>query len=69
MRKPDDFKLGISIGEMQNHEMFSTGTKHPELAVAQANRYIEKKFGSGIAIFFTDDSNPRRGRKRRRGGD
>jgi len=65
MKKNDIFKLGISIGEMQNQESFSTGTKHPEISIAQANRFIESKYGPGFNIYFTDDANPRRKRRRR----
>lgn len=65
MKKQDIFKLGISIGEMQNHEQFRTGTKHPEIAIAQANSFIESKFGPGFAVHFVDDANPRRKRRRR----
>jgi hypothetical protein len=65
MKKPDIFKLGITLGELQNQESFSTGTKHPEIAVAQANRFIESKYGPGFNIYFTDDQNPRRKRRRR----
>ena len=65
MKKPDCFKLGICIGEMQNQEAFRTGTKHPEIAVAQANWYINSKYGPGFSIYFTDDANPRRKRRRR----
>lgn len=65
MKKNDVFKIGISIGEMQNQEMFKTGTKHPELAVAQANSFIESKYGPGFGIYFVDDENPRRKRRRR----
>jgi len=65
MKKPDTFKLGISIGEMANQEQFKTGTKHPDIAVAQANGFIESKFGPGFAIYFTDGANPRRKRRRR----
>jgi hypothetical protein len=65
MKKPDIFKLGISIGELANQEAFSTGTKHPEIATAQANRFIESKYGPGFNIYFVDDANPRRKRRRR----
>lgn len=65
MKKPDPFKLGISLGDVANQETFKTGTKHPDIAVAQANSFIEKKFGPGFAIYFTDDANPRRKRRRR----
>ena len=65
MKKPDIFKLGISLGEMANQEQFSTGTKHPEIAVAQANRFIESKYGPGFNLYFVDDANPRRKRRRR----
>jgi hypothetical protein len=65
MKKNDIFKLGISIGEMQNHESFSTGTKHPEIAIAQANGFINSKYGPGFNIYFVDDANPRRKRRRR----
>ena len=65
MKKPDTFKIGISIGEMANQEQFRTGTKHPEISIAQANRFIESKYGPGFALHFTDDANPRRKRRRR----
>jgi len=65
MKKQDVFKIGISIGEMKNQEMFATGTKHPDIATAQANSFIESKYGPGFAIYFTDDANPRRRRRRR----
>jgi hypothetical protein len=65
MKKNDIFKLGISIGEMANQEQFCTGTKHPEIAVAQANRFIDSKYGPGFNIYFVDDANPRRKRRRR----
>lgn len=68
MKKQDVFKLGISIGEMQNQEQFKTGTKHPEIAVAQANSFIESKFGPGFSLHFVDDTgmNGRRRSRRRR---
>ncbi len=62
----DPFKIGISIGELQNQEQFSTGTKHPELAIAQANSFIEAKYGPGFVLSFIDDANPRRRCRRRR---
>lgn len=65
MKKPDVFKLGISVGEMANQRTFETGTKHPDIAVAQANSFIESKFGPGFSIYFTDEANPRRKRRRR----
>jgi hypothetical protein len=65
MKKQDMFKLGISIGEMANQEQFKTGTKHPDIAIAQANSFIESKFGPGFNVYFTDDANPRRKRRRR----
>jgi hypothetical protein len=65
MKKPDIFKLGISLGEMANQKQFSTGTKHPEIAVAQANRFIESKYGPGFNLYFVNDANPRRKRRRR----
>lgn len=65
MKKEDVFKLGISIGEMQNMESFKTGTKNPKMAIAQANSFIESKFGSGFSLYFVDDENPRRKRRRR----
>jgi hypothetical protein len=65
MKKPDVFKLGISIGEIANQEAFSTGTKHPEISVAQANKFIESKYGPGFNIYFVDDANPRRKRRSR----
>lgn len=66
MEKKDVFKLGISIGEMQNQRTFNTGTKHPELAIAQANSYIESKYGPGFSLNFIDDSRPRRRGRRQR---
>lgn len=65
MKKPDTFKLGISIGEMQNQETFKTGTKHPEISVAQANSFMRSKYGPGFSLYFVDDENPRRKRRRR----
>ena len=65
MKRPDIFKLGISIGEMANHEQFKTGTKHPDISVAQANSFIESKYGPGFNLYFVDDANPRRKRRRR----
>jgi hypothetical protein len=65
MKKPDTFKLGICIGEMQNQETFKTGTKHPEISVAQANSFMQSKYGSGFSLYFVDDENPRRKRRRR----
>lgn len=65
MKKQDVFKIGICVGEMKNQEQFRTGTKHPEIAIAQANSFIESKFGPGFALSFTDDGNPRRRRRRR----
>jgi hypothetical protein len=65
MKKHDIFKLGISIGEMQNQEQFKTGTKHPEISIAQANSFIQSKYGPGFSLHFTDDANPRRNRRRR----
>ena len=50
---------------MQNHEMFNTGTKHPNIAIAQANSFIKTKYGPGFSLSFEDDSNPRRQRRRR----
>ena len=65
MKKNDIFKLGISIGEMQNQEQFKTGTKHPEIAIAQANSFMNSKYGPGFNIYFVDDASPRRKRRRR----
>lgn len=66
MKKPDTFKLGICIGEMQNQEQFKTGTKHPDISIAQANSFIESKYGPGFSLYFVDDANPRRRNRRRR---
>lgn len=66
MKKQDTFKLGISIGEMQNQEQFKTGTKHPEIAISQANSFIESKYGPGFGLYFVDDAKPRRRRRRNR---
>ena len=65
MKKQEPFKLGISLGEMANQESFRTGTKHPEISIAQANRFIESKYGPGFSLYFTNDANPRRKRRRR----
>jgi hypothetical protein len=67
MKKNDIFKLGISIGEMQNQETFKTGTKHPEIAIAQANSFMNSKYGPGFNIYFVDDKKPSRRRRRRNG--